>query len=849
MRRGYSRAFALTLVMALLAACGGGGSGYTQPPPPSATLSYAQGTQAFAVGLAITPVKPTVTGTLNSFAAVPALPAGLNLDPATGIISGTPTVITPPAQYTINANGGAGGATASAAISIKITDIPPPLISYGTMKLSYTAGLASSTLTPKTSGAGGTIVSWSINPALPAGLNFSTTDGSISGTPAAPAGSADYAVTAQNSGGQSNDTLTIEVDPLPQFNMGHQTDITDLRMSATRVFSVDSGGFWILWDYAGASVVAKGKSGCQNGVNCALPAIDMGGTTAGIVTPTGFELRATTDGHLLGTISAAGVSWWKVATDGSYVAAGSTGGLSVWAPSGQLLFAHSGDYSKALVFATPGGVLVGGGPAGSVIETIAVPSGTATTSPQYNGQFASWFTDGGRFLTIVGSTAFVYSNTGVQVGSITSVSGPTIVGQGNWVWSYPNVGAALNIYPATGASSTPSTTYTFTGLAQPYASGPMLAVLTEGSSAISLIDLSGSTPTKTDYASVVAPIPIGSGSLNDKPFFALSASRWVLSDGYGAIVDGATLPGTRRELGFGYTRSIAGGTATGHFAIATASAGILYFNSATLAQEGTISFLAKKLVISADGTLLVALGAGDASGNYPVNVYSLPAGSLLYSWPYTFNFDASNGIHSGTLPEDIILSDSGALLGQVFFTANGAASGYAQQVSAPTGGSPVFSSTVTFLNLPDPPPPIRISPDDTLIAYSQVSSNPGTNIVRNGTLVTAVSGLLVGWLDNNRLVVNNYGRDRSYPVYTGCAIFGADGAATGGPCKIPYEVSSFTPIAPDSIYVAQKNQILSVGGGMVTWTSGDPQAAVWTGAVVGSRVVFVSGTDLVVQSH
>jgi hypothetical protein len=379
----------------------------------------------------------------------------------------------------------------------------------------------------------------------------------------------------------------------------------------------------------------------------------------------------------------------------------------------------------------------------------------------------------------------------------------------------------------------------------------MLSVLAEGSSAVSLIDLSGSTPTKTDYTSVVATSGSLPGTPTDGPFFAMSSSQWVLGDGRGAIVDGATIGSTRRELGFGRAESIAGGT--DHFAVATASGGILYFNSATLAQEGKISFAASKLVMSADGTLLVALGSGDASGNYPVQVYSLPAGSLLYSWPYTFN--TSSG--GGTLPQDITLSGSGTVLGQVFFTGSGAASSYTQQASAPTGGSPIFSSTAPSLQAYTPAPPVRISPSGTLIAYSQAGKagipgptpNPGTNILHNGTLVTAISGFLVEWLDDNRLMVNNYGLDRGSPVYTGCAIYGGDGAPTGAACRIPYELSDFIPVASDAIYVATKNQILSVSGGTVTWMSGDPQTDAWVGAVAGSKVVFVSGTDLVAQSY
>ncbi len=144
--------------------------------------------------------------------------------------------------------------------------------------------------------------------------------------------------------------------------------------------------------------------------------------------------------------------------------------------------------------------------------------------------------------------------------------------------------------------------------------------------------------------------------------------------------------------------------------------------------------------------------------------------------------------------------------------------------------------------------------DGTLIAYSQASSgnaltpNTGTNLLQNGMLVTAFIGLTVGWLDNNRLVVNQYRDFKGTSVYSGCAVYGADGAPTGAACAIPYQVTEFSSVASDAIYVAEKNQILSVSAGIVAWGSGDPSSA-GAGAVAASKIVFVSGTDLVAQSY
>ena len=784
----------------------------------------------------MTATTPTATGTLSGFSVSPALPTGLSLSPTNGTISGTPSAVAAAATYTVTANVSSGGTT-SATLSIAVNDIPPSNVAYPASSFTFSVGVASSTLTPHS--AGGAVVAWTINPALPAGLNFNTTNGSISGTPTATSAATQYTVTAQNSGGPGTVAVTIAVDATSSIHLGHQTGITQMSQTATNVLSLDMNGYWILWDYAGASEIASGNVGCSsaNGPCTPVPAVGMAGSTAVIATPTGLEVHSTSNGQTLASIATT-ANWWRLATDGTYLVAGSTTSLSAWSPSGQQLFSQPGDYSKALGFAAPGQVLVGAGPAGSnVVQTIAVPSGTATTGPQFNGTFGSWFLDGGHFTTIAGTTVLVYSSDTTQQGSIASVQGTaTVVGQGNWVWTYPNPGAVLNIYPVTGTNTAPAATYTFTGLAQAYPSGTTIGVLTDGSTAVSVIDLSGATPARADFT---AAVPLGYAQVETAPYVALSASQWLVSSNYGVVLDSGD-----RSFGYGQAWSIAGGT--GHFAIATASGTILYFNSATLMQEGQIAFAGSKLALSSDGSVLVALGANSAYqyGNGAVEVYSLPAGSPL-----------ATPMEAGTV-FDIALSGSGTVFGQVAY----AASQYIQEASPTTGGAVIFSSAFSAPTTFNGTPPLRISPDGTLIAFSQQIAPsggstvqqllPGTNLYQNGTFITAFSGLTVGWLDDSRLVVDNYvtGSSSGIPTttYAGCTLYGATGSPTGGACALP-AAAQLQPVTSDLVYLPTSNQIVSVSTGMVSWASAD--LATWlNGAVAGSNAIFVSGTDVLAQS-
>ena len=827
------RIMAFLLMTGLLAACGGGGGGGgTSPPPVSPSLSYPSGTQLFVVGTPTTVVTPTITGTLSNFTASPKLPAGLGLD-AQGVIRGSPLAAAAAASYAISASTSSGG-TISATVSIAVNDIPPSNISYGaSTTLAFSAQIASKTI--GATSTGGVVVSWSINPALPAGLNFSTTDGSISGTPSAPSATATYVVTAQNTGGQSTTSLQITVGPGPIVDLGHQTQVQAVRASATRLLSQDQSGYWYLWDYSAATAIASGVGA----------SIDMAGSTVVVQTSTGLEVRAASDGHILGTIATT-LKWWALASDGSYVTAGNQQALSAWTPTGQLLFSEAGDYSNAVAFATPGATLVAMSPAGAnVVQTITVPTGTVGVSPPFTGAFSSWFTDGSGFITTVGGvSAFIYSASGVQERGFANLAGATVGGRDSWVWTFPNpaaTGQTLNIYPASG-SGAPAASFPLSSLATVYPSGNTLGVVDASNpKAISVIDLSAATPSKTDYT---APLPLLTDSpIVGSPYAAVSASQWIMGNQYGVLLDGASIGSTPRYFGYGQALSIAGGTS--YFAIATASGPILYFDSNTLALLGKLNFTAGKLALSSDGTVLAAVG-GLAINTGSVNIYALPTGNLQYSWPAA---------------QDIALSGSGTVLAQDVWSNLT----YTQEAGATTGGSLAFSTTFSSHGGIFPPPLIRLSPDGSLVITSQEGEPPGaingvqptvvSNLWHNGTLVTALPGLPVGWLDDNRVVVNQFVYQTSSVSYT-CVLYDATGTPTGAPCALPEALLRFQPISSDLVYNPDANQILSVSTGKVNWVSADP----WSnssgnpyyaaaGAVAGTNIIFVSGTGVVAQPY
>jgi DNA-binding beta-propeller fold protein YncE len=123
------QAFAL---LALLALWGCGSKGRSTPAPTD--LRYTAGTATYRAGMLITSNVPTSAGGApTSYAVSPPLPAGLVLNPVTGVISGTPTATAPVAQaiYTVTASNAGGHTTAALTVTVDPQAVPQDLPNMG----------------------------------------------------------------------------------------------------------------------------------------------------------------------------------------------------------------------------------------------------------------------------------------------------------------------------------------------------------------------------------------------------------------------------------------------------------------------------------------------------------------------------------------------------------------------------------------------------------------------------------------------------------------------------------------------------------------------------------------------
>jgi uncharacterized repeat protein (TIGR01451 family) len=199
---------ALVLVVAV-SGCGGGSGGGTAPP---SNLTYSTNPATYTKGVPIAANTPSSSGgAVASYSVSPALPAGLAVNTSTGVITGTPTAVTATASYTVTASNSGGRTTAS--VSVTVNDAPPSNLTYSTNPATYTKGAPIAANTPSSSG--GAVASYSVSPALPAGLRLDGSTGVITGTPTAVTATASYTVTASNSGGSTTASVRITIVDAP----------------------------------------------------------------------------------------------------------------------------------------------------------------------------------------------------------------------------------------------------------------------------------------------------------------------------------------------------------------------------------------------------------------------------------------------------------------------------------------------------------------------------------------------------------------------------------------------------------------------------------------------------------
>ncbi|WP_457388846.1 putative Ig domain-containing protein [Roseateles sp. P5_E1] len=173
------------------------------------------------------------------------------------------------AAISIGCGGGGGSSTPTP---------PAPTLSYAAPQ-AYVQDQATSTLAPTTSG---TVTSFSVAPALPAGLALNTTTGAISGTPTAGTAPADFTVTATGPGGSANAKIRLAVQPAAKV-----TRMTVAGTSVAPLVTLDGAALGLTGTvYAKASdkdgVIGSTVAVTASGGSYVLEFSTAGSATAGV---------------------------------------------------------------------------------------------------------------------------------------------------------------------------------------------------------------------------------------------------------------------------------------------------------------------------------------------------------------------------------------------------------------------------------------------------------------------------------------------------------------------------------------------------------------------------------------
>jgi len=741
-------------------------------------------------------------------------------------------------------SGGGGGSGPSAPVAPP-GNLAAPVVAYGSVSFTLEVDEPITPIVPTS--LGGQVASWSIEPALPAGVVLGS-DGVISGSPAVTSAPVNYVVTARNSAGSGVANLALTVSSTLLLDLGHADEIAYLDRDGERLLSLDVSGRWVLWNTENGKSLARGTLPCGTTGPACGPAFtefaDLAGGTLALRSADSMELRSASDGKVLTRVSPRPPRW-KLATDGSYIALASATELATVSSTGMRMLSRSGNYTNAMAFAAPAELRVARGAAGTnVIERIAIPTGAATTSSFFEGTFHSWFLDGERFLANDANTVRVYSRDAalldVKVLPIAlpplgnPVVLPGLAGRGDWFWTFIN--NTLDVYDV-GASATPTASYALGGPGAAVPSGATIGLLAFAQSAIGVVDLAAATPTNVSHA-----VPVDFPSA-----YAVGPRGEPLVGNRSGVVVDLPAGAAPRYLAFGAVDDIAG--AANRAIIAVASA-VLYYDVSNKSEEGRIESARGELDVSDDAALLLALGPGPAR---PLVTFALPSEAPVATFPY-----------AGSYPQLVsyALAGSGSVLGRVEFLGPTANPSYRREVST-------LSGTVRVQDTLNPPVKpndltgwfpsdiaIRLSPDGMHVAVAtrERHTETVTKIYTNG-LMSVVDGWPVGWLDDQRLLVNRYAEPAlglgqgqvDAPAYASAVIVNALGQVLDA-TALP-ELTELQRVGPDKIYSRERNTIYSMPGGSVAWTSSRPidgqgyPGAISNnrGAVAGNYVVFVSG--------
>jgi hypothetical protein len=194
----------------------GWANGFVIPPPTTTTtipklavpvFTMSSYSESVAQNSAITGYTISSSGgVVASYSISPEAPAGMSFSTSTGLLSGSPTTEKTATEYVVTATNASGSATRTFTLTVTLA-VPAFTMSSYSESVAQNSAITGYTIMS----SGGVVASYSISPAAPAGMSFSTSTGLLSGTPTTAKIATDYVVTATNASGSASRTFALTV--------------------------------------------------------------------------------------------------------------------------------------------------------------------------------------------------------------------------------------------------------------------------------------------------------------------------------------------------------------------------------------------------------------------------------------------------------------------------------------------------------------------------------------------------------------------------------------------------------------------------------------------------------------